>query len=169
MKRFSRNRIQGISFHIQRSGVGLRRATSQGLSGPLDLMAEGRQSTAGSVHGESELQKAALAGKPQPLSRTDIRRLLADFGRQELHTLVSDAIESAVRWKHVADAAERLVANDGSDARVNHEEDVCALVETRTTLRLWRHRIEMLEWIADAQRSLQTLGRTQQHARKPQR
>ena len=160
MKRFSRNRIQGISFHVQRSGVGRVRVKGSSLP-PLPLVPAG-----GELLGGHALRCAALEGKPSDFTRADIRRLLEDFGRQELHTLVSDAIDAAVRWKQVSDAIDKLVASERGETRVYREDDVGALVEARATMRLWRHRIEMLEWIADAQHSLLTQGRMRAQGRK---
>ncbi len=144
MRRFSRNRIHGVSFHVQRTGIARPTRAGSATDRPLEEIRSVAQS--------------AKHGQPPDLTKSDIRRLLEDFGRQELHTLVSDAIDAAVRWKHVAESMERLFALD-DDKRIYEADEVGALIEARTTLRLWRHRIDVLELVADAQRSLLTQGR----------
>jgi hypothetical protein len=154
MKRILRQNIRGISFHSRRSGVGKTPAPQALLRGHSPLLSDP----------ETMARLAEGSDAPPPLDRRDIGRLLGDFGRQELHTLVSDAIDAAVRWKQLCDALERSLGPMGSpilgdEERILSTRIVEAFLGARRTLQLWKHRIEILEMIADAQRSLLTAGR----------
>jgi hypothetical protein len=141
--------MQGVSFHVNRTGIQRAptrdKANSQSRKELLSIII------------------SAEHAQPTDFTKSDIRRLMADFGRQEVHTLVSDAIDAAVHWKQVTDSLERNVSLDliqKQEARQLLEDEVGALLAARKTLRLWRHRMQILEMIADAQRSLITMARS---------
>jgi len=137
--------MQGVSFHVRRTGISRVRQSPE-ASAPL----------ASEIH---SVAASAEQARPQDFRKTDIERLMADFARHEVHTLVLDAIEAAVRWKQLTDTLERHVS-PGDETRVFFDDEIKALLAARTTLRLWRHRLQMLEMIADAQRSLITQARS---------
>lgn len=155
MKRIVRNRIGGVSFHVRRPGIQRGPGTRTPSRHLPALLGQ-----------DSLSERPDGSGAPAPLEPRDIHRLLGDFGRQELHTLVSDAVDAAVRWKQVVDALERnapLGDAFGAEPRgFVSPRAVEALLDARRALRLWRHRLEILEMVADAQKSLLTLGKRKQ-------
>lgn len=163
----SRVRIRGVSF---------RRTGPQGTGA-------GHKKDPTHVRPRLQLSQQELAqGAPPPLTAPDLNRLLKDLGRQELHTLVSDCIDHVSRWRQIANAMDvqaglagdlagprRMRSNSravegllplalGGEADPltpdGNPTQILAL-EARAVFRLWRHRLEMLELVAGAQRSIQ--------------
>jgi hypothetical protein len=143
-----RTRIKGMSF---RSGIASSRSCNRQTKDPqnaLDAFSEDPQK-----------------GAPPPLTRSDIRRLLQDLGRQELHTLMNESITHGSHWRQVSSMLEKRTeesffddprqhgATLGSEESSQRRADVLVLV--KRNFRLWNHRIEMLEWIAKAQHTIQ--------------
>ena len=113
MKRLLRTRIRGVSFHTQKPSPGAGRPVAPGTGRP----GRGRNDPRGLFHEDAGLARAAEAlargdETPAPFGPSDVYRLLGDFGRQELHTLVSDAIDAAIRWKHLCETLEKLAGPD---------------------------------------------------------
>lgn len=122
---------------------------------------------------EAEL-KSAL---PQPFSHSEIYSLLCDLGRQRLHTLVSDCIDHTSHWRQVSSVLDRqlnrvqnsqirkmesssdLLLLNGDDAGywpgANTDPRQWLALEVKRVYRLWKHRLSMLEMIADAQNPAQ--------------
>jgi len=149
MKRLLRTRIRGVSFHIRRPGIS--------TAGPKEI-GSGRRYENALFPGNPHFPEAAAGivhgvDTPAILSQIDLHRLMADFTRHELHALVIDAIDGASRWKQLCETLERL-AGPNEESRVWHEQELDVLLGARRTQRLWRHQLEILEMIADAQRTL---------------
>ena len=143
--------MQGVSFHVRRTGI---------ASPPQSHLLPQLDTRSGvGPHEIRSLRASAEQARPDNFSKMDIERLMADFARHEVHTLVLDAIDAAVRWKQLTDTLERHVS-PGDETREFADDEIDALLAARTTLRLWRHRLQMLEMIADAQRSLITQARS---------
>lgn len=148
---FVRNRIRGVSFRHTRSATGAGRGAAP-------------WSTSGSAIPWSGPSAADLrASAPKPFKKNDLHRLLADHGRQEIHTLVSDAVEqlgqlrqlsqSLKRFAPDEELSRRLLGDDGLDEHGTlplHE----ILVEVMRVQRLWKLRLELLEMVVMAQESM---------------
>jgi hypothetical protein len=148
MRKLSRSRIQGVSFHRQKPPLPQGQSRSRGAPNERKL--------ARLPHENSEDLDPFLSehAAPAPLTAADIHALLGDFGRQTLHTLVSDAVDAAVRWKQIAETLEKNQRLAASSETVLREETVDAVLGARRTWHLWKHRLEILSLIADAQVSL---------------
>jgi hypothetical protein len=102
------------------------------------------------------------AGAPQDFSTADIHRLLGDWGRNELHSLVSEAVDQLTQFRQLAQSMERLWPEIAPDRRFlmidSHDDDADSLSEARVEIlrvqRLWKLRLELLEMMAMAQDSL---------------
>ncbi len=162
---FSRQRIRGVSFRHGRSSTASRRpARSQGdfgssfKSGPLSFTDK-----LWSGPSAESIRNSA----PRPFKKTDVHRLLADYGRNELHTLVSEAVEQLAQLRQLSQSFQRFVPDVAPDRKflepeVGEETAAHPLQETGIEImrvqRLWKHRLEMLEMIAMAQDSLRNFG-----------
>lgn len=146
-KGIQRSRIKGMSFRSH--------ATSGSrLASPKNILQQPPEWNS----------SACEKGAPLQLSRTDIVRLLHDGSRHELHTLVTESIEHCSNWRQIARALEyhtdsSIFENDRhhEDGRISAFENTKlaeSLIEARKNLRLWNHRLTMLEWIAAAQSSM---------------
>lgn len=144
--RLSRKRVQGVSHRW-------------GVSTPVRR--DNPNLTAQAEWPNQDLSK----GAPLPLKPEDVTRLLADFGRQEVHTQISECIDHCGHWRQVV---HRLALRGGgtrdrrlleSDGEVTLMETLLAssaegaLVEARRVQWLWRHRLTVFEMIAGAQLS----------------
>ncbi|MEN9809090.1 MAG: hypothetical protein RLZZ488_657 [Pseudomonadota bacterium] len=144
----SKNRIRGVSF---------RRGRSSPVSNSLSV-----DSTWSGPSAEQIRQSA-----PRPLRKTDLSRLLRDYGRNELHTLVSETVEQLGRLRQIVGTMRRLPTEsepdrhflnpDDSDDSDAHPLQNVAL-EMMRVQRLWKLRLEVLEMIAMAQDSLRNYG-----------
>lgn len=140
----------------------LRRGRIRGVS--LRRMAAGGPRAA---HRDQGAEASALSplsfreAAPDPLAPQRICKLLAEHGRNEIHTLVSDCIEEIGQWRDALRALEARAPRSGDALRGRGageagiiEARVDALVELRALVRKLEHRLAMLEWINEAQRSL---------------
>ena len=151
MTTFPRRRIRGISFRHTRPGNPQANRKFRPDLVPLVTL---------STH---EMARA----KPKPFDKSDIHRLLCDLGRQELHTLVTDCIEHVAHWRQITsrlrpiveevrEFAEAVHLTFSENATLPQRTDwILAYLEAQAVYRLWRHRLTMLEMIADAQSSWQ--------------
>lgn len=110
-----------------------------------------------------DLAKEIEEALPATLSRLDIHRLLEDFQRNELHALVSESIEQCGRWRQIQRLLERAVPEaQGTDDRLWSDfsntssksllpDQAALLLATRHLYRQWRHRLDVLELIAEGQ------------------
>lgn len=144
----SKNRIRGVSFRRGRtSPVTSSFATDSTWSGPS----------------AEQIRQSA----PRPLRKTDLSRLLRDYGRNELHTLVSETVEQLGRLRQIVGSLRRLPTESEPDRRFLNPDDAddtdahplqnVALEMTRVQ-RLWKLRLEILEMVAMAQDSLRNYG-----------
>jgi hypothetical protein len=152
MRTFARNRIRGVSFRRSTSSLpGTRSRASDGkFAGQDPFLFEM------SLH---ELRKT----EPTAFKPKDIHRLLADQGRQEVHALVSDAVDhlgqlrqlerSLLRFTSDQETKRQLLGNDTHEDRGTSSLDNLR-VEVMRLQRLWKMRLEILEMIAMAQNSL---------------
>lgn len=147
---FTRTRIRGVSFHHQSSAIAARGSRKEhshqghyGWNGPQ----------------LSEIQATA----PLPFSNSDLHRLLGDQGRQEIHSLVSDAIDRLSQLRLLSQSVQRFAPESEVDRKflqleTVEEPDTHPLrelfVEVNRLQRLWRLRLEILEMIVMAQNSL---------------
>lgn len=149
---FTRNRIRGVSFHHARSssvsGHGGSRRDSSTYS-----------STAWTGPSLQELQNTA----PQRFGDSDLHRLLADQGRQEIHSLVSDAVEHLGQLRQLSRSLQRFAPEEEThrqflNAESNEDSGIHPMqemyVEVMRIQRLWKLRLETLEMIVMAQNSL---------------
>lgn len=145
--RLTPHRIRGVSFHRQRS-------SAQGASSSTRLFSTDRP---------PQLDEESLAeARPAPLKRQDIHRLMFDTTRVELHALVIDCIEHVGHWRQLSNAFDNYIsmhrARDDNQAiseepgRVTNDHFLAT--EANAIYGLWRHRLEMLEWISQSQFSL---------------
>lgn len=162
---FAKNRIRGVSFRHRRASLTGGRGTSAGgvddgmsqFSGSLDSMMSARWAGP-SVQ---DVRKSA----PQAFKKNDLARLLGDYGRNELHTLVSEAVEQLSRLRQITQSIQRFAPTHEPDRHFfNHElqeesessghplQDVG--IEILRVQRLWKLRLELLEMVAMAQDSL---------------
>ncbi len=152
MRTFARNRIRGVSFRRSTSSLpGARsRTTANTRSGEDTFLLE---------MSLRELHKT----EPVPFKPKDIHRLLADQGRQEVHALVSDAVDhlgqlrqlerSLLRFSTDQETKRQLLdAETHEESRFNRMDDL--RIEVMRLQRLWKIRLEILEMIAMAQNSL---------------
>jgi hypothetical protein len=84
---------------------------------------------------------------PKALTKHEIQSLMKDFGRQTLHTLLSDAIDSLIELKRIKAQLTQRWKDDTADSRSFG-------IELSYALGLWRLRIETLQMISEAQSSL---------------
>lgn len=144
--RLTPHRIRGVSFRRQRSLT--RGATSAkffATERPIQLDEESLE-----------------AARPAPLKRQDIHRLMFDTTRVELHAMVIDCIENVGHWRQLSHAFDNYISMRGTHeneqlvvdepASVTHDHFLAA--EAHAIYGLWRHRLEMLEWISQSQFSL---------------
>lgn len=162
---FSRQRIRGVSFRHGRSSPASRRpARSQGDAGsPFKPGPLSSSDTLWSGPSVESIRNSA----PWPFKKNDVHRLLADYGRNELHTLVSEAVEHLVQLRQLTQSFQRFVPDvapdrkflesDGGEETVAHPLQETG-IEIMRVQRLWKHRLEMLEMIAMAQDSLRNFG-----------
>lgn len=160
---FSRNRIRGISFHKTRGSVSARVPQlrfDKNAGSSLDLLS--MHSPSDSFWTGPTLEQIRDTA-PTPLSRSDLLRLLGDHARNEIHTLVSEAIEQLTRLRHLTQSVDRFAPRADPQRRFLHEDKDAAteahpLFETAIELqriqRLWKLRLEVLEMITMAQSSL---------------
>lgn len=162
---FSRSRIRGVSFRHGRAPLAAGRSEkSRGASGsdfglpPLDSF----PSPFWNGPSAEDIRNSA----PRPFKSADLHRLLGDFGRNELHTLVSEAVEQLVKLKQISKSIERLSPDaepdrhflqleESSESSAHPLQDVG--VEILRVQRLWKLRLEVLEMVAMAQDSLRSL------------
>ncbi|MBM3381634.1 MAG: hypothetical protein FJY29_04245 [Betaproteobacteria bacterium] len=152
MRTFTRNRIRGVSF---------RRSTSS-LPG-----SRSRGADTFSVEQDSSLLTLSLQEirktEPAAFKPKDILRLLADQGRQEVHALVSDAVDhlgqlrqlerSLLRFTSEQETKRQLLGAESlEDGRIHPMDEL--RVEVMRLQRLWKMRLEILEMVAMAQNSL---------------
>jgi hypothetical protein len=167
---FSRQRIRGVTFRHGRSSAGAGRSKDSGTSGPQAI---------GSVLGKKNSSTSAeniRNSAPPPLLERDLHRLLGDYGRNELHTLVSEAVDQLVQLKQLNQSFQRLMPDSAPDRKflnTDESEELLAdpLLETGVELvrvqRLWKHRLDMLEMIATAQDSLRNFSAKSAKTRPP--
>ena len=147
-KGLQRSRIKGMSF---RSGVSTSfRSTTQQKKMPQPT---------------EPLAAFTETGAPAPLLRVDIARLLHDVGRQELHALMCESIEHCSHWRQISRTLQRHAETPMLETHRHQDNDVTtafsnatnteAIIESRKNFRLWNHRLIMLEWVAEAQSSMQ--------------
>lgn len=172
---FSRQRIRGVSFRHGRSSPASRRpAKTQGDAGsPFNWGPLSFSDSPWSGPSVESIRNSA----PRPFKKTDVHRLLADYGRNELHTLVSETIEHLVQLRQLSQSFRRFVPDVAPDRKflepdVGDETVAHPLQETGIEImrvqRLWKHRLEMLEMIAMAQDSLRNFGVKSPKMRPPQ-
>ena len=95
---------------------------------------------------------------PPRLSRTEIRTLLWDSGRQSLHTLISDAVDALGAVRQLK---RQVIFEDREEILGSGLEDSWSLRnEVSHTAQLWKLRLDILEMIAEAQGSLRHLPRS---------
>lgn len=144
----SKNRIRGVSFRRERS------TPLKGSPAP--------HSTWSGPTAEQIRQSA-----PHPLRKTDLARLLRDFGRNELHTLVSETVDQLGRVRQIVGTLRRLPTESEPDRRFLDADDADesttqplqnVALEMMRVHRLWKLRLEILEMIAMAQDSLRNYG-----------
>lgn len=149
---FTHNRIRGVSF---------RHARSSGVSGRGVRKRDSSPDSSAAWSGPSlqELQTTA----PQRFADFDVHRLLADQGRQEIHSLVSDAVEHLGQLRQLSVSLQRFAPEEEThrqflDAQSNEDTGTHPLqemyVEVMRIQRLWKLRLDMLEMIVMAQNSL---------------
>ncbi|MFZ9521174.1 MAG: hypothetical protein ACO3A4_11925 [Silvanigrellaceae bacterium] len=165
---FTRNRIRGVSFHRGRSNLpGRRRGgddSGLGFSSLNDM--SNRISPYSSWMGPTPEQIRESA--PDGFKNSDLHRLIADHGRNELHTLVSESVDQLVQLKQLARSVERFSSEEEPDRKYlgfENEDDLSAnpmqemRIEALRVQRLWKLRLELLEMIAMAQDSLRSSGK----------
>ena len=171
---FSRQRIRGVSFRHGRSPTSSR--GNSGRSGDTPLASEPAARSAFARAGSAASPENIRNSAPQPLRNTDLRRLLEDFGRNELHSLVSDAVDHLVQLKQLNQSFQRLLPDSAPDRKFLASEDQEDLhadplretaVEIMRVQRLWKHRLDMLEMIAMAQDSLRNFSVKSPKTRRP--
>lgn len=147
---FSRNRIRGISFHRQRGISGVRSRKMEGHLG---------YGFPWTGPGIEDLRNSA----PVSFNDRDLHRLLADQGRQEVHSLVSDAVDHLAQLRHLGQALQRFVTQDDVDRKFLDGDETESTqmhpaqelyVEVNRLQRLWKVRLEILEMVVMAQNSL---------------
>lgn len=144
-KLFANGRIRGVSF---RRNVTRSHGQRASISAPLP-------------EGFSLTHKMLDDAKPPHLCTREVRKLLLDTRRHEVHALVSETIEHLSHWKQISHALDSYLLLDANgrsssfnwddDVPRNHEERRLLAVEVRSVFLMWRHRLSMLELIADAQ------------------
>ncbi|MEY4065898.1 MAG: hypothetical protein RIR26_2106 [Pseudomonadota bacterium] len=151
---FSRNRIRGVSFHHNRSTAAARPRSSGKRPSGFDMPWNGPS------------LEALRSSAPCAFSDTDLRRLLADQGRQEIHTRVSDAVDHLGQLKQLSQSLQRFAppsegADRGSLRLGDEDEDEISLhplreltVEVGRLQQLWKLHLDLLEMIVMAQNSL---------------
>lgn len=171
---FSRQRIRGVTFRHGRATTASRRSSDR-KSGPSKSTAATAGSSfgrAGSFVSPENIRNSA----PQPLRNTDLRRLLEDFGRNELHTLVSEAVEQLVQLKQLNQSFLRFIPDTAPDRKFLNTDDHDDLaanpmqetgVELLRVQRLWKHRLDVLEMVAMAQDSLRNFSSKSAKTRRP--
>ncbi len=152
-KALTRSRIQGVSFHRNTSSV--PNVTKKYMNRPPFVTPS----------------HSPAHGAPQPLSRHHIRILLQDLARQTLHTLMTESVEMTSQWRHASRALDKNVGDtffddprskQKSDEETQTNEQAETLVQARATFRFWKHRVAILEMIAQAQQPLQWEKRERQ-------
>lgn len=144
--RLMRHRIRGVTFHRQRS--------SSHASGSSRFFSTRRPPQLD----EKSLQEA----HPTALSRDEIYRLAFAGSPHEIHALVLECIDQVGHWRQLSHAFDNYIfmrrpEDNTAEAllsevvRVDH--DSFLAVEARTIYLAWRHRLDMLELIAQAQKS----------------
>ncbi len=137
MRDLVRQKIKGISFRRRTFQGGNRKKFDVTLPPVEDV----------------DLQEAA----PTDFSSRDVKRLLKDLGRQELHTLVSDCVEHTSHWhqlrRHVEKFETTYKIDEENLPKASHAQ--LRAIEVRYLHRKWLHRLRLLELIADAQASIQ--------------
>lgn len=163
---FSRNRIRGVSFHHSRSGPSGRQRNAREQTHAFNATWNGPSLAA--------LRNSA----PTPFTDADVHRLLADQGRQEIHTRVSDAVEHLGQLRQLAQSLQRFLPSTESEGRSSlqfgddedEENQLHPLreltVEVTRLQHLWKLHLDLLEMIVMAQNSLRRFPSTR--AKKPQ-
>jgi hypothetical protein len=159
---FARNKIRGVSFH--RTGAPLTRKSEQEI-----------------WRITPDLHREIRNARPAPLSRNDILRLLEDFARVELHSLVLESIEQCGRWRQIQRLLERTVEEpqgakqhpwselSGHPPDAILPDEATLLLATRHIYRQWRHRLDVLELIAEGQSTHHTeMVYSMKHGRRGQ-
>lgn len=147
-----KNRIRGVSFHRKGSGIGASRFQENAVRLPEDIVRLSKE----------ELRR----GRPQNLTSQQVAHLLLDSQRHELHQLVIECIDHVTHWKQLAQALEKYLSRpshgvslelacgmdnvENEDTRFSNEKLNFAL-EVRSIFLLWKHRLSILELIAEAQ------------------
>lgn len=145
---FARNSIRGVTTHRR----------SYGASAKRDYVKLSTLDTSPFQITKKMLQE----GKPAELCSIKIRALLLDTPRHEIHALVSEAIEHLSHWKQLLHALESYLARKGSlelylensafeDEDLEPNEQHNFALDVRANFQLWKHRLAVLELIADAQ------------------
>jgi hypothetical protein len=151
---FSRNRIRGVSFHHSRSVSSGRQRNPREQTHAFNTAWNGPSLAA--------LRNSA----PPPFTDADVHRLLADQGRQEIHTRVSDAVEHLGQLRQLAQSLQRFLPSTEAESRSSlqwgdDEDDEHQLhplgeltVEVTRLQHLWKLHLDMLEMVVMAQNSL---------------
>ena len=102
--------------------------------------------------------------------------MIADYGRNELHTLVSESVDHLVQLKQLTRSVERFAGEEEPDRRFLGSENDDELsanpmqdmrIEALRVQRLWKLRLELLEMVAMAQDSLRNSGTGPSKKRRP--
>jgi len=149
---FTHNRIRGVSFRHARSSC----VSGRG-GGRRDSSAYSSAAWTGPIL--QELQNTA----PQRFGDFDVHRLLADQGRQEIHSLVSDAVEHLGQLRQLSRSLQRFAPEEEThrqflNAESNEDSGIHPMqemyVEVMRIQRLWKLRLDTLEMIVMAQNSM---------------
>ncbi|MEN9827330.1 MAG: hypothetical protein RI953_3075 [Pseudomonadota bacterium] len=173
---FTRNRIRGVSFHRGRSGLPGRRPSGDEFAVGISSLNGLKSGFSSSSHWSGPSPEQIRESAPEGFKNSDLRRLMADHGRNELHTLVSESVDHLVQLKQLARSVERFAGEDEPDRKFMGSETDDELsanpiqemrIEALRVQRLWKLRLELLEMIAMAQDSLRSSGTGLSRKRRP--
>ena len=102
--------------------------------------------------------------RPRVMPPEKLKELFQGAGRQELNSLVGDCVDAILLWSKVLSGfeSEFLRANQGVELT---EAEVEVILEARWILLRLRQQIQILEMVADAQRTLQALQKAKLYRR----
>jgi hypothetical protein len=143
--RFTKNKIKGITFHHK----------SQKRSIKSDYKLD-------QFFNLDDLYLQIKNDTPTKLTNYDIKRLLADLGRNEINSQISSCIDFSTKWNGILKVIERCFPNKYflsseyicMEDNFEIADELEIYLAIKRLIALWRHNLNILEMTAQAQYSI---------------